>query len=453
MLRRFKALFTQDGVKARAVQSSFATLAKVGGGQALRIISNLILTRLLFPEAFGLMALTVVIVNGVAMLSTVGLTASVMQNPRGDDPKFLNTVWTVQIIRGFFLWGLICLLAVPAANFYDQPMLASLLPVAGLLLVIKGFRTTKYLTGQRHLRIWQQTYLALIAQVIQIIVMALAAWWLQSVWSLVIGTLIQPTLLLFFYHAYLPGIRNRLYIERESLKEIFSLGKYLFFSTVATYAINQSDRAFLGAAIAIDLLGIYSIAYSLSWIPPMLAQQLSNKVIFPLYRMRHPLEGEKNRKKVFRARRLVVSAGLGLNAALALIAPWLFAVLYDDRYILSGPIAVLLCAAFVPVILLFGTMNTALAKGDSLRFMIANVSVALVQLGVMYLLVWDWGILGAAAGVWAGPVLTYPLRVVFLRRYKSWDWSGDLMLFCGGTLASIGAITLHWSKIQPLFPV
>jgi hypothetical protein len=56
-MQRFFRLFSGDALRARAFRSTALTMLKFGGDNILRLGSNLILTRLLFPEAFGLMAL------------------------------------------------------------------------------------------------------------------------------------------------------------------------------------------------------------------------------------------------------------------------------------------------------------------------------------------------------------------------------------------------------------
>jgi O-antigen/teichoic acid export membrane protein len=75
-------------------------MLKFGGNNALRLGSNLILTRLLFPEAFGLMALVQVFLTGLQMFSDFGLQASVIRSSPRRGSGFLHTAWTVQILRG-----------------------------------------------------------------------------------------------------------------------------------------------------------------------------------------------------------------------------------------------------------------------------------------------------------------------------------------------------------------
>ena len=63
----------------------------------------MILTRILFPEAFGLMALVTVVLVASANFSDVGITPAILKDKRGHDPVFLNTAWTIQIGRGVIL--------------------------------------------------------------------------------------------------------------------------------------------------------------------------------------------------------------------------------------------------------------------------------------------------------------------------------------------------------------
>lgn len=450
MIKKITSKLQDDGLRARALRGTAASVVTAGSGHVLRLVSNLILTRLLFPEAFGLMALVQVIIMGVEMVSTFGLRVSVMQNERGDEPDFLNTAWTLQAIRGVLLWLLICATAPLFAWIYEQPILTMMLPVAGLTLVIKGFYTTNVLTEQRHLRLGRYTSLTLLSLVINLTFLVIAAWWLGTVWALVIGMLFSSAVSLFLYGRYLPGIKNKFQLEKRSVRAILSLGKYLFFSTIATYVINQSDRAVLGLFVPIALLGIYGIAWTLATLPTVVATTIAKSVVFPLYRMRHPLDAPENRAKIFRARRIVAAAALGMSSLMAYMGPWLMGIMYDDRYLLGGPMIVVLCIANVPLIVLNGVMNAALTKGDSLRFMLMNVGTAACQLALVYWGVQVWGVAGAALGIGLAPLLTYPLLAHFSRQYHNWDAKGDLALLLAGFASAGGAGVLHWDKIQLL---
>ena len=82
----------------------------------IRFARSLILTRLLFPEAFGLMTLVGAVMYGLAMVSDAGIAAAIVRDKRGDDSDFLDAVWTLQVCRGLLLWGGACALAYPLAS-------------------------------------------------------------------------------------------------------------------------------------------------------------------------------------------------------------------------------------------------------------------------------------------------------------------------------------------------
>src|SRR6266705_3556248 len=105
-----------------AFRGSVWTILGYAASQVLRLVSTIVLARqLLGPQAFGLVALVNVFLTGLDLLSDLGIGMDVIQHPRGDDPAFINTAFTIQAGRGLVLWVLATALAYPFAEFYHQP--------------------------------------------------------------------------------------------------------------------------------------------------------------------------------------------------------------------------------------------------------------------------------------------------------------------------------------------
>ena len=451
VISRVMSLVRDEGVKARALRGSFWSVAEFGGANALRLASNLILTRLLFPEAFGIMAIVQVVIAGLQMFSDTGIRTSIIQNKRGDDPDFLNTAWTIQVGRGVLLWLATCLLAVPISHLYGEPLLAWILPVAGLNALVNGFQPTRVHTANRHLAIGNLTVITLGTQVVSLLAMAGLAWALQSVWALVFGGLLGMVLKQAAFWTFLPGLRNRFRWEPEAVHNLFHFGKYIFLSTAFGFLIQHADRAILGAFIPLAALGVYTIAYLFANLPYTGAQVLTNKVVLPLYRMRPVHESESNRRQIFRVRRLVIGAGLAANAVLGFGGVLLIETLYDPRYAQAGPIVVLLSAVFVPRIVYVGSGQILLSRGDSRRFLILIGTQAITQTILLLLGVWALGIFGAILAPGFAILLTAPLRVAYSRRYEAWDWKGEATALVLGLSAAALMCWLHWGEIVTLF--
>ena len=192
------------------MRGSVLTAGAYAISQALRLGSNLILTRLLYPEAFGVMALVSVALVGLAMFSDMGTGPAIARSPRGDDPAFLDTAYSLHAMRGAGLWLATCALAWPMAWFYRAPELLLLVPAAGLTLLISGFNPTRIDTANRHLLLGRLTPLDLASQAIGILAMVGLAFALRSVWALVAGAIIGSTAKLALTSAFLPCRRNRL---------------------------------------------------------------------------------------------------------------------------------------------------------------------------------------------------------------------------------------------------
>src|SRR5689334_7497284 len=231
---------------ARLIRGSIWALVGHGGGQALRLAGNLVLWRLLYAEAFGLMAIVNVFMQGLAMFSDVGIGPSIIQNQRGDESRYLDTAWTIQAVRGFCLFLVAAVAAVPVARFYGQPELASLIPVVALGSILAGFNSTKLFTATRQIALGRLTLVDLVSQAGGLVVMVVWALATRSIWSLVAGGVSGLFFRLVLSHVLLPGERNRLCWDAKSAKTLLLFGRWIFMSTLLTFLVMQSDRLVFG---------------------------------------------------------------------------------------------------------------------------------------------------------------------------------------------------------------
>ena len=347
-MANFTAAFSGNRLMARVLRSASWLLIGYGSSQALRLAANLILTRILFPEAFGLMALVNVVTVGLSMFSDVGIGPSIAQNPRGDDPDFLNTAWTIQVLRGFGLWLAACLLAWPVAQFYSEPELALYLPIAAVSLVLAGFNPTRIETAHRHLLVGRLTILDLTSQVIGIagmVVMVLAT---GSVLALVLGGVLQAAAKLILTHLFLPGAANHFRWETRAADELIRFGKWIFLSTAFWFVTSQGDRAILGKFLSLEMLGLYNIGYFLASFPLMLGHAVTGRVLIPVYRDKPVRASMQNRSAQRKLRAGLTTGILGLLLVMAFAGPPLTQFLYDTRYLSSGPMVTLIACALIP---------------------------------------------------------------------------------------------------------
>jgi O-antigen/teichoic acid export membrane protein len=325
-----------SSIKALAMRGAIWTMASYGMSMALRFGSSLLLTRLLLPDVYGLMALVYVLLTGLCLFSDIGLGVSIVQNECGDDPAFFNTVWTIQIIRGICLWVVSCLFAWPMATFYAEPQLLILIPVMGLTAIISGFDSTALATLSRHMVLGKLAIFELGVQVTSMTVTIVWAYFNPTVWALVAGGLISGLVHLIWGHRIDRKYTNRLAWDRDAAKSILSFGKWIFITTVLHFFVSQSDRLILGKLVSLETLGIYGIAFTLADIPRQIIMSLCNKVIFPSIAKMTDLPRETLRVKILGKRKYILMAlAVGLSLLIGFGDRIIF-LLYRSNYHEAG---------------------------------------------------------------------------------------------------------------------
>lgn len=445
-----RAFLSGNSLTARVLRSSALSVVGFGYSQVLRLATNLILTRILFPEAFGLMALVSVFLMGLVMFSDVGISPAIAQSKRGDDPDFLNTAFTIQIIRGVALFIVGCLLALPAAHFYGEDILAPMLMVASAQFIITGFMPTRLETAKRHLLIGRITALDMVCQTLSVVVTLGLALWTGSVWALVFSGLFAATLQIILYTVYLPGARNHLRWESEAAAELIHFGKWIFLSTICGFFLGQGDRLILGKVLPLDSFGVYSIGFFLASFPLMLGHMVMGRVLIPIYRDRPPRESQANFLKLRRMRTVSTAGLMGLMMAVGLMGVWLVEFMYDNRYQAAGGIVVVISCIQLPVLISLTYDHAALAAGDSKRFFVLAASRAALVLAGLLIGSMSFGLVGALVGQGLAMLAAYPVVVWLARRMGVWDPLHDAVFAVLALSYTALAIWLHWDAVVML---
>lgn len=442
----------KTGIMSRAARGSAWTALSFVAAQGFRLGSNLILTRLLFPEAFGIMALVTVLLVGLTLFSDMGVGPAIMQSKRGDEADFLDTAWTIQIVRGVILWLAACGLAYPAALFYDQPMIAWLLPVASLSLLFAGFEPTRVDTANRHLLLGRLTVLDLVATLIGIIVMLVLAAVTRSVWALALGGVVTAALRLALLTLMMPGHRNRLRWEKAAGSELLNFGFWIFLSSVCGFLVSQGDRAVLGKFLSIDGLGIYNIGAFLAMFPIMLGSAVTARILIPIYREHDDAAEEAAHARLVRLRFFLTGGLICCLCFLSLAGPFIVEVLYDHRYASAGGVMVAISAVQMIAVVSLTYDQAALARGDSRGFFIVSLAKAGLQtlgflIGALYL-----GLAGALLGQAIGMLLYFPVIAHLAARHKVWDMRHDLLYLALALALGALALWVNWDHVALLVP-
>jgi len=435
----------RSSLKDLILRGTAWTVAGQGASTLLRMARSLIMTRLLFPQAYGLMTLVWAVLTGLHMFADTGIVSTIIRDKRGDDPDFLNTAWTTNVIRGAVLSGITLLIARPMATFYHQPQLAYLIPVAGISSCIGGFASMAQYTCVRHMDLRRITLLQFSNDLMLSMVLVLWAFISPTVWAFVGGSLIGELYHTLATHIYLPGIRHKFRWERSSLHTIMGFGKWIYLSSAVYFVSTQSDRMLLGHYLSIDMLGVYGIAVMMSETLQTLVLKLISGVLFPAYSQIVQQESQRLRSAVSRAR-LALDVGIVVPiSVLMIVGSRIVAVVYDARYHNAGWMLQVLCVRLLMVSTLSNSESCLVALGKPQYMLIHNFCRAVwILVGVPV----GWSLMGIKGVVWVVALSEMPVIVVMwvgMARQRMFSFVSEFrsLLFVGlGVLMGLGILRL-----------
>ena len=415
--------------RTRILNAGLWTAGGFAAQKILQLGSNLVLTRLLFPEAFGLMALANVVLIAIGMFSDIGIKPAIIQNPRGEEEQFLNTAWTLQVSRGFVMWFGCCAMAYPAALAYGHPILWPLISVLGMTAAIGGFSSISLATSERRLNVRRLTMIQLAGQAITLTLTAILVWRFRSVWALAGGGVAGSLTSMVMSHLFLPPHRHRLTWEPEAAQALVRFGRWIFLSTALTFTAGHGLRVLQGLLLTPSQLSVLSIAQTIAAIPTDLTMQIIMMAVFPAICEARNGGHDRMIDVMRNLHGKILALSMAGFLAIALIAIPFINLLYDARYAAAGPQLVLLAFAGSIAIVPLPYQNAVMAIGDTrlhAAFMVVNTAMRILAMVIGFQL---GGASGMLIGIGAGSFIGYLFVAHHARRLGLWFPKMDLLGF------------------------
>src|SRR6202041_396418 len=300
--------------------------------------------------------------------------------------------------------------------------------------------------------------LELTGQVVYFAVAIVWAYFSRTIWALVGGRLISELVrALLSYRLANNGVRPRFVLEHKAVRSLLTFGKWILIGTALTFLANQSDRLILPKllpkATALQVLGVYGIAFSLSDLPRQIISMFSSKVGFPFIAKFAHQPRPEFRKVLIKYRMMVLAVGAVLLT---------FTICVGDVFILHVYKKPYHGAAWMIAIFGLGLWHTLLYSTTSPAIMslqkshynaLANLLwflalVSLLPLGYSY-----FGIVGAVAAVAVSDLPMYVVNVYasYRQGLGMLRQDGLMTLVFIGTLA-IGFAIRHVFRLGLPFP-
>lgn len=298
-----------------------------------QMVRMVVLGRLLGPEAFGLLAMILVVTGFAELLSQAGLSEAIIQHQCPTHIELSSLYWLNIALSGSFY--IILLLLTPLiAVLYSTPELEQLLPWAALAFLISPWGTQFKALLQKQLDFKPLAVIEIIAAVVGMFLAIILAWQGYGVWSLIWGSLAQSTVialslwLVGWWRQMLPGF----YFNFPAVKPYLSFGLHLVGSNMLNYFNSRIDQLAVGALLGSQALGYYSMAFNLVLQPVSRINPVLTSVAFPvLAKVRD--DRAQLKRGYFRMLDLLTSINAPVLIGIAAVAPLLIPIVLGDQWL------------------------------------------------------------------------------------------------------------------------
>lgn len=403
-----------DGsIQHRALRSGIWVGVSSVGIALLTFARGIALARLLTPEVFGLMAVCLMATRLIEIFTETGFGAALIHRQQGFE-EARDTAFTMMILRGVALAGIAALIAPWVARFYEQPVLTPLIAFVGLSFLFVGCQNINTVALQKELDFRRLTYLELTGSVLGFAVVVGLAYWLRSVWALVIGQVASAAIASALSFLMVPA-HVRLRFNFAIAKELYRYGRYITGLAIVVFFTRELDNAVIGKLLGMQALGYYVAAYSLANIPSTYLSKMVARVMFPLF---SHLQTDRERLRVEYARgiRLITAAVVPISVTMAVLAPEIVRALYGAKWAAAAaPLQVLAAfGCFRALWMLNGYVYNAIGRPQIDFYLSSARLVGMAAL--LFPLARAFGIVGAAIAVTLPMAAQFIVGVVLSRR-------------------------------------
>jgi O-antigen/teichoic acid export membrane protein len=324
------ALDDAGSVKARVFRSGIWVSLSGAIGGLLNVIRSIVLARLLSPEMFGLMGLASIAIRTIETFTRPGISQALIARQRSFD-EASATAFTLLIGRGLLLSVILLASASFIAEFYESDQLESVLAVLSLTFIIGGFANINTVARQRELDFRSLTYLGLVGSVLSTVVTIAAAFWLRSVWALVIGQVASVTFATVLSYYFIPG-RIRVAFDWQIARELVTYGKFITGSSIMMFIAAEMDSLVLGKLVSLEVLGLYTLAYTIANLVTANVSKIVSSIMMPAYsKLQSDVPAVRN--AYVRSLNFVMTGVLPISIGLILVAEPLIENVYGEKWV------------------------------------------------------------------------------------------------------------------------
>lgn len=357
------------------------------------LISTLVLARLLTPEDFGIVTLAGLTVSVLDALTDFRFGQALVRYQDATDDEY-NTAWTFNLIRGLVVAAVLVAGAWLFAGIFSEPRLVQVFQLLALVAILDGLQNIGTVQFTKDIRFDREFRLGIGQKLAAFVVAVTLAFLWRSYWALIVGMVAGSAAKLALSYAMHP-YRPRLCVS--AWRRLFAFSAWLMGGKVITLINQRLEQFLIGGFLSTALVGVYNLAYELAAIATGELVGSAGGALFPGFSQIAD-DKVRLRQAYEKSVQFVVAIGTPLGVGLTLVASEFIIIVLGPKWIDAAmPLRVLSVMWSVSVPAMAST-SLLYSMGRTRDIFIIDFTQFIARLPVTALVVWQFGIAGAAWG-------------------------------------------------------
>ena len=429
-------------IKEKTVKGGFYLAGSNIFSQLISVIVNIALARYLMPEDYGVYALASSSIGFITLFLSIGFGSAII-NQREIDKFTLSSLYWLSFVVSISCFASVFFVSELFQNFYQSSGLAKVMIYSSYSILLTPFYNTHFKILERNLELGKTSLIVILATILSSFVAVFSARIGLGIYALVLQT-ISISLFKLILTLLMSNWKPLVYFSWRPIKHmVWYALKYRMAQTVIFFERNI-DYLILGKYLEKSVLGYYSFAYNIMYLPVKRIADLFRDTLFPAF---SKLDDNRDLLIIayFRSVRLVMMVSFPIMLLISFHSEFIIEILFGQKWMRSAKI--------ISVLAIAGAFQSIGQYGDVMLNSVGlpekSLFLALLRAGVtivVLLVTVEYGIIAVAYCLVFSKIFFVAILWLFLSQEFELRW-GNIIEELGGTILAICAFTLFESTI------
>ena len=314
------------------------------GTVGIQFILQIFLARLLSPEDYGAIALITVFITIANVFVQSGFNTALIQQKQVLEEDYSSVFWISMLVASV-CYIFIFLFSPFIAEFYNMPILKSVLRVLALTLFFGAYNSIQVAKISREFKFKNLFFSSLIAIIISGVLGIVLALYKFGVWALVFQQLSNQLIISFVLY-FRVNWKLKLMVNMDRVRVLFNFGSKFLLSSLIDVIYNNIYSLVIGKVYDSSTLGYYNRA---DQFPNLIVYNVNGSIQSVILPALSEYQDDKPKVKEMVRKAMSVSSFLvfPLMMGMAICAEPIVSLILTDKWLPCVPYLQILCLSYM----------------------------------------------------------------------------------------------------------